>query len=264
MTQIHEALYSGSVVHKRLMPHQHILRYSVFSCLFDCNRLEALDARLRFFSYNRFNLFALYDADHTEGQSLNIYLRDIARRSGRGHEISRFMMLCYPRILGYVFNPLTVYFGLDAEDRVRLIIYEVRNTFGQRQTYVLPAEADETGLVSQECAKRFYVSPFNAVEGSYSFHATPPASELTLGVALRTHSGPVLKTYFRATRSVLTDATLLRALSRTGWMTVKVIAGIHYEALKLWAKGLRPVARPDAPATSITFIDSPKEGFSSQ
>lgn len=259
MTGIVEALYEGDVVHKRLAPHRHALRYSVFSCLFDCARLPALDARLRLFSYNRFNLFSLYDRDHTGGEDLVGYLQDIAANSATADEITRFMMLCYPRILGYAFNPLTVYFGLDAQDQVRLIIYEVSNTFGQRKTYVLPATPDRSGLVAQECAKRLYVSPFNAVEGRYCFHATPPGRDLTVGVALRTGDGPLLKTHFRARRSALSDANLLRALSRTGWMTVKVIAGIHYEAAKLWAKGLRPVARPHAPARSITYVARPKE-----
>jgi DUF1365 family protein len=262
MTGIGEALYSGSVVHKRLTPHMHSLRYSVFSCLFDCNRLDELSARLRLFSYNRFNLFSLYDRDHTEGQSLKSYLATIAQRSGLGQKINRFMMLCYPRMFGYVFNPLTVYFGLDEEDQVCLVIYEVRNTFGQRKTYVLPAEPGPSGLVSQGCRKRLYVSPFNDVEGSYYFHATPPGNDdLTIGVALRTEVGPIMKAYFRGNRSDLTDSTLLVALSRTGWMTVKVIAGIHYEALKLWLKGARIVPRPAAPDAPITYIETPKESL---
>lgn len=261
MTRIRESLYMGPVVHKRLRPRRHALSYRVFSCLFDCNRLDEINNRLRLFSYNRFNLFSLYDRDHTGGVSLNAYLKAIAARSGHGSVVNRFMMLCYPRVLGYVFNPLTVYFGLDAGDQVRLVIYEVSNTFGQRQTYVLPATPDCAGLVSQECGKRFYVSPFNAVEGRYSFHATPLDDELTLGVALRTDDGPLLKTYFRARRFELSDANLAYALLKTGWMTVKVISGIHLEALKLWLKGMRIVTRPAGQKTSIAYIDSPKEHY---
>jgi DUF1365 family protein len=262
MTSISHGLYLGSVVHKRMRPRAHALRYSVFSCLFDCDQIGELDARLRLFSYNRFNLFSLHDRDHTDGRSLGEYLRSIAERSGRGGEVSRFMMLCYPRVLGYVFNPLTVYFGLNTNDCVRLVVYEVRNTFGERKTYVLPAEPDENGLVDQQCRKRFYVSPFNAVEGRYSFHTTPlGGDDLTVGVALKTDAGPVLKAHFRGKRQPLSDRTLIRALARTGWMTVKVIAGIHIEALKLCAKGLRVVKRPPAPATPVTYIAAPKESM---
>lgn len=259
MTAISEALYTGTVVHKRLRPKTHVLRYRVFSCLFDCDRLDALDERLKLFSYNRFNLVSLYDRDHTDGKPIASHLAGIARKSGLDADISRFMMLCYPRILGYCFNPLTVYLGLDEDDRIRLTVYEVRNTFGQRMTYVLPAEPDADGLVSQECRKRFYVSPFNAVDGRYHFHVTEPRQSLTVGVALKTDKGPLLLAHFRGDRSELTDAGLIKALTRTGWMSVKVICGIHYEALKLWLKGLRIVARPEASGDTITFIRTSKE-----
>ncbi len=257
MKHVCECIYMGTVVHKRLVPCEHVLRYSVFSCLFDCARLEELDARLRLFSYNRFNLFSLYDGDHTQGESLWTYLQNIAGVSGR--DISRFMMLCYPRVLGYAFNPVTVYFGLGPDDQVRLIIYEVRNTFGQRQTYVLPAEPDAQGLVNQECRKRLYVSPFNGVDGRYSFHVSSLKDTLTVGVALKRGKNPVLKAHFHGTRRRLSDVALLAGLSRTGWLTLKVIAGIHFEALKLWLKGMRVVPRPAAPAVPIAYISSPKE-----
>ncbi|MDA7947069.1 MAG: DUF1365 family protein [Hyphomicrobiaceae bacterium] len=260
MSRTESALFIGTVVHKRLRPRRHALSYSVFSCLFDCGELEELDQRLRLFSYNAFNLFSLRDGDHTDGQALNNHLRAIADASGRGNEVSCFLMLCYPRILGYAFNPLTVYFGLDAGGQVRLVIYEVNNTFGERKTYVLPAEPDADGLVNQECEKRFYVSPFNSVEGRYSFHATPPSGrELTVGVALKTDAGPLLKAHFRGERRPLSDGSLLRALSRTGLMTIKVIAGIHYEALRLWLKGLPLVRRPPPPATPVVYMRTPKE-----
>lgn len=259
MTRIGEALYTGTVVHKRVQPRAHTLRYSVFSCLFDCDRLDALGDRLTLFSYNRFNLFSLYDRDHLDGTALREALNDIARRSGQGDSVRRFMMLCYPRVLGYAFNPLTVYFGLDADDRIRLLVYEVRNTFGGRMTYVLPAEPDAAGVISHHCRKQFYVSPFNDVDGRYDFHVTTPGEALTVGVALRTGAGPLLLAHFRGRRADLTDRRLIGALGRTGWMTVKVIAAIHYEALKLWLKGLPLVKRPANPANPITFVAGPEE-----
>ena len=259
MSPVDAALYEGVVVHKRLQPRLHRLRYRVFSILFDCDALDALGRRLRLFSHNRFNLFGLYDRDHGDGGTLTDYLGSLAARSGVDCEIAHFMMLCYPRVLGYAFNPLTVYFGLDGKHRVRLLIYEVNNTFGERRTYVLPADPQGGDVITQGCRKRLYVSPFNRVEGRYLFHVTPPGTDLTVGVALETDAGPVLKAHFRGERRELSDATLLRALARTGWMTVKVIAGIHYEALKLWAKGMRPVKRPRHPRTGLSFIAAPKE-----
>lgn len=259
MTGSREGLYLGEVVHKRVRPRHHALCYRVFAVLFDCDRLQSLDRRLPLFSYNRFNLFSLHDRDHGDGTRLGPYLRRVAAGAVNGRQIERFQMLCYPRILGYAFNPLTVYFGLDARDRVRLVVYEVNNTFGERKSYVLPVGEERDGVIAQGCRKRLYVSPFNTDRGTYSFRLTPPGDDLTVGVALRDGTGPVLKAHFHGRRQTLTTANLLAALARTGWMTVKVIGGIHYEALKLWLKGMRPVPRPAAPETSIAFIDAPRE-----
>jgi len=253
------ALYDGVVTHKRLRPIQHVLRYRVFSLLLDCEQLPEFDRRLRLFSYNRFNLLSLYDNDHGDGTALRGYLQRIAAQSGQVG-IKRFLMLCYPRVLGYGFNPVTVYFGMDAEARPKLIVYEVNNTFGERKSYVIPVPEDAaTNTVSQNCRKAFYVSPFNSVEGRYSFHVTPPGEEITIGIALDNDQGPVLKAYFRGTRSDLTDATLAAALLRTGWLSVKVMGAIHFEAVKLWLKGLQLTKRPPPPETAIAFILKPRE-----
>lgn len=247
------ALYEGVVVHKRVRPVQHALRYHVFSLLLDCDELAQLDRRLRLFSYNRFNVLSLHDRDHGDGGALRGYLRRIAAQSGQ--EIHRFLMLCYPRMLGYGFNPVTVYFGLAADGGMKLVIYEVNNTFGERKSYVIPVSEDTAaGIVSQGCRKSFYVSPFNAVEGRYKFHLTPLGDEVTVGIALENDQGPVLKAYFRGSRSVLGDASLFVALLRTGWLSVKVITAIHFEALKLWLKGLRLEKRPPAPKSAIDFV----------
>ncbi len=259
MNDVREALYFGDVVHKRLRPRTHALRYRVFTVLFDCDRLELLARRVRLFSYNRFNLFSLYDRDHGDGTPLRDYLRRIAQKADGSADISRFLMVCYPRILGYAFNPLTVYFGLDAQNRTRLIIYEVNNTFGQRMTYVLPAESDSSGCVTQSCRKQLYVSPFNTDSGTYTFHVSPIGRDLTIGIALKDDGGALLKAHFRGRRAPLTDGGLLHALAATGWMTVKVTAGIHYEAAKLWIKGLRLRPRPVRADRTIAYVNTPKE-----
>ncbi len=248
------ALYNGIVVHKRVRPVQHALRYNVFSLLIDCDELPDLDRRLRLFSYNRLNLCSIHDANHGDRTPLAGYLRQVSTQSGvKG--IERFMMLCYPRVLGYVFNPVTTYFGVNGDDEPLLIVYEVSNTFGERQTYVVPVEQDNrSDTVHQSCAKAFYVSPFNTVDGRYSFHVTPLGEEITVGIALHTEDGPLLKAFFRGERETLTDGTLAKALARTGWLSVKVILAIHYEALKLWLKGLRLMPRPRRPKSAIAYV----------
>lgn len=251
-----DALYVGDVVHSRLRPRRHKLRYSVFSILFDINGIDQLESRLRLFSYNRFNLFSLLDRDHGDGRPLKSYLHGIAESEGLGMDVENFLMLCYPRILGYVFNPLTVYFGVDQDGKIRLVIYEVNNTFGERASYVLPVNETDSGtggVIAQRCLKRLYVSPFNTEEGAYSFRVTRPDEKLTVGVALRDNQGPLLTAFFHGHRWELSDRALLRVLLRTGWMTVKVIVGIHLEAAKLWLKGLRPFPRTVKSSTPVRY-----------
>jgi len=240
-----EGLYRGTVVHARLAPVAHRLSYDVFAILFDCDRLDELDRRLRLFSRNRFNLFSLYDRDHGDGTKLADHLAGLSRQAGLEGIVVRYMMLCLPRMLGYAFNPITVFYGLDAADRIRLVACEVNNTFGERRTYLLPAEDTGECTIAAECAKRMHVSPFNGGKGRYGFRFTPPGDKLTVGVTLREDDSPKMRAHFRATRRPLTDAGLIAATLALGWVTVKVIAAIHYEALKLWLKGL-PVRRRSA------------------
>jgi DUF1365 family protein len=261
MSLPYEALYFGDVVHRRLRPRSHALRYSVFSVLFDVDHLDQLASRLRLFSHNRFNLLSLFDRDHGDGLPLGPYLSKIADSAELGVVIERFLMLCYPRVLGYAFNPLTVYYGLDRDGLIQLVIYEVNNTFGGRASYVMPVGQSERGaggVIAQRCRKRLYVSPFNSEHGTYSFRLMPPGKELTVGVALRDAEGPLLTAHFHGQRRELTDRALLRAIRRTGWMTVKVIIGIHVEAAKLWLKGLRPFPRPVRSSKPARYFGEPR------
>ena len=255
MTCISHALYAGHVVHNRLRPIRHSLRYRVFSLLLDVDRLEEASSGSRLFSYKRANVLSLHDKDHGDGTPIAGYLRKVAADAGKGDDVSRFVMLCYPRVFGYVFNPLTVYAGLDDADEVRLVIYEVSNTFGERMTYVLSATPNETGIIEQECAKRFYVSPFNTVSGDYHFRMSPIGKRLKLAIVLEDAGQTVMTAHFSGQRKPFSDSALFAELIRTGWMTLKVIAGIHIEASRLWLKGLRIRPRPNPPEPAIAFDD---------
>jgi uncharacterized protein len=238
MTDILPGVFIGKVTHRRLRPVVHELSYTVASVLLDVDQLESgLPSLLR---YNRFGLLSIDDRDHGSfGRSQSI--RDFAWQEMRKHDcpaVSRILMLCYPRVLGYTFNPLTVFYGLDAQDNIRMQLFAVHNTFGGRHIYASGPFAQGEQAYSQT-EKTFRVSPFNRIEGHYGLRATLDASEVNLGVALTTAEGPVLKAYFRGLNSPLSNAVLLRVFMGLPLMTLKVLAAIHWEALKLWSKGLK-------------------------
>ncbi|MCF4099143.1 DUF1365 domain-containing protein [Maritalea mediterranea] len=249
------AIYDGVVTHKRIRPVEHKLRYGVFNLFVDVEDLDNIARHVKLFSHNRHNLVSLFDKDFGDGsgQDLLGYLRNLAQQAEVNPEKLRFFMLAYPRILNFAFNPLTTYYGVE-RGKIKVMIYEVRNTFAQRHTYVIPAGEEENGVIWQDCDKQFYVSPFNKVEGHYRFHVSKPAEELSLGIALKDHDGPLLNAFVHGTQKPLTDGQLLKSLARTGWMTLKVVIGINYEAFKLWAKGLRPKRKPDAPKRAIAIF----------
>jgi uncharacterized protein len=254
-------IYEGTVVHLRLRPRQHRLSYRVFSLLVDVDRLAEASAQLRLFSYNAFNLFSVHDRDHGPGDGTPIaeharhLLADAGIDCGRH---GRIRMLAYPRLLGNVFNPLSVYYASDDEDRLTGVIYEVNNTFGERRSYVVPAGAAAGGVHAHGCAKQLYVSPFAPTAGRYGFRVTDPADNLLLGVHFHDAGGALIRTHFRAAAVGLSDKKLAGLMWRYPLQTGKVLGGIHYEALKLWVKGVPLVKRPAAPRYAVTNV--PAEG----
>ncbi len=229
------SIYRGTVTHQRLRPVSHRLSYEVAALLVD---VDAVPKHLWFLSHNRFNLFSIHDRDHGEGKAISAFVWDLVRGKAGTEDVKHIFMLCYPRLLGFVFNPLSTFFCVDAEGRTRLMIYEVHNTFGGRHTYVTDAiEIDQPNYFQTE--KTFYVSPFNKIEGHYGLRASPPTDRVSVGVALTTPDGPTLNAYFSAKREELNDRNLLAIFFSYPLMTLKVVAAIHFEALKLWLKGLK-------------------------
>lgn len=244
------ALYIGEVMHARLKPIGHRFSYRVMSLLIDLDRLEAADRQSPLFGVNRAALYSFNEADHGErdGSSLRDYAN--ARAAERGVDLvgGRVLLLCYPRLLGYTFNPLSVYFCYRAGGELALMIYEVRNTFGERHAYVLAVnegEISDAG-VRQSQEKLFYVSPFIEMAMRYHFRVLPPAASVKLRILETDRDGPLLAATFNGRRRALNTAELLRSVVALPLVTLKIVAAIHWQALRLWLKGMRLVPRHNA------------------
>lgn len=257
MSGFKSAIYEGRVFHQRLQPKKHRLNYQICSFLFDLDELSDLEKSIPSFSHNRFNIFSFWNKDHGagNGEDLRDYVRNILTdaeiKTGQG----RIELLCYPRLFGFVFNPLSVYFCYDEDDALKAIIYEVSNTFKQRHSYVISVSDPQASGIRQSCEKSFYVSPFIQMDATYHFNIHPPKDRVAILINQTNDQGPLLKACFSGKRKVLSQAGCLRVLWRYPLMTLKVVAGIYWEALKLWAKGIKLVERPPAPEKAVSFID---------
>ncbi|RAZ90509.1 DUF1365 domain-containing protein [Mesorhizobium hawassense] len=250
------ALYAGKVVHQRLKPRRHRLSYRMFFLLLDLDEIDGLTQCLRLLSRNRFGLFSFVDKDHGDGAdgSLKAYVERQLEMSGieTGGSIQ---LLSMPRMLGYAFNPLSIYFCHDRQGALAAILYEVNNTFGQRHSYLIPvSDGGDEGIVRQHCAKRFYVSPFIAMGMGYRFRIGLPAEGVAVHITGSDADGPLIVAGFSGKRRELTDAALISAFFAYPLLTLKVIAGIHWEALLLWAKGMRLYERPAPPHRPVTQV----------
>jgi uncharacterized protein len=248
------ALYRGTVRHTRTRPVQHQLRYRVYYGLFDIDELDRLDSELRLFSVGRFNLFGFDRADHgpDDGTSLREWAEARLGESGVDVGGGRIMLLAHPRVLGHVFNPISVWYCHDVEGRLRGVIHEVRNTFGDKHCYVVPITGNDLG---HEFPKRMHVSPFNDMGSSYRFSMTVPGERLALGIDQRDEEGTFLRAGLSLTRVPMSDRNLLRLFLSHPLLTLKVVGGIHWEALRLWLKGARYHPHPPPPLDSVTHVD---------
>jgi DUF1365 family protein len=254
-TEIHDttdaaSLYVGEVMHARLKPIRHRFRYRVMSLLIDLDRLDAADRQSPLFGVNRAALYSFHERDHGArgGSNLRAHVQCCAARHDIDLGGGKVLLLCYPRLLGYTFNPLSVYFCYRAGGTLALMIYEVRNTFGEIHSYALPVRPEDLSAAGlrQVQDKQFYVSPFVDMAMRYHFRLSPPGDHVKLRILESDCDGPALSATFCGRRKSLTTSALLFSLFSLPFVTFKVTWAIHWEALRLWLKGARFVPRLDA------------------
>ncbi|MBQ0758130.1 MAG: DUF1365 domain-containing protein [Zhongshania sp.] len=253
------AIYRGEVMHHRFYPRKHRFVYRMSSFLFDLDKLGETAQRCKLFSVNRFNFFSFYHRDfgNGSGETPRQYLDRSLREHGVDDILHSASLLCYPRILGFTFNPLSVYYCYREDEQLFAILYEVSNTFKQRHSYLIPvSESDQRkGIVRQQCDKNFYVSPFIPMAVRYHFRMHLPGEQIGLAIRETEQDKALLHAVFRGQRRPFSDTELLKNFFSLPLMTIKAVVGIHWEALKLFIKGVKLVPRPPEPKSPISRID---------
>jgi DUF1365 family protein len=251
-------LYRGVTTHARFRPRVHRLRYRLFMLLIDLDEAEGLSGRLKLFGYNRPALFSLRDRDHLAGRDVPLRRQVDAELTKAGIDLDGgpIRLMCMPRVLGFVFNPISVYFCHRADGALGAVLYEVNNTFGQRHSYLIavrPEEADAE-QIAQSCDKHFHVSPFMDMAMRYHFKVAAPGETVCLIVDAHDAEGPKLAAAFTGRRAELSDRVILKTFAAHPLLALAVLAGIHWEAVKLLLKGLRLQPNPPAPAEPVTVV----------
>jgi uncharacterized protein len=240
-------LYVGEVSHRRLKPKIHALRYRIFNLYLDLDEAGALSARSRLFGFNRRALLSFHERDHGDGSGVPLKAQIEARVRRAGFAAGGpVRVMALPRVLGYAFNPITLFFCHDEQGSLTAVVHQVNNTFGQRRFYVLPAPAE--GVIDQTAAKSLHVSPFMAMDHRYDFRLIEPGDHFVLGIRVMRGDDLWLSAAFDARRREFRDAELLKAWLAHPLLTLKVTSGIHLEALKIWLKGvkLQRAPKPDS------------------
>ncbi len=246
-------IYNGNVIHKRFKPKKHYFKYKVFSLLIDLNELDEIQKNIKIFSYNKFNVISFFDVDHgpRDGTCLSNWVKENIKKIDIFDEDINIKLLCYPRILGYVFNPLSVFFVYNKNSQLIAILYEVKNTFGEQHTYIFKTQ-DSKNIINN-CHKKFYVSPFIEMDCYYNFRVLKPGENISVIIDQNDETGKLLYASQDGIACELNNKNMLFSYFLHPMMTFKVIAAIHFEAFKLWLKGIKLVKKNIKIKNNITI-----------
>ena len=258
---LNNKIYNGYVSHFRFKPKIHKFKYNVFKIFINLENIEKTAKSLMFFSLNKFNLFSFHYKDYLGKTKNNPYFK--AKELFIKHNLffrkDKIYILCYPRMLGYVFNPITTYFCITKENKIRSVLYEVHNTFGDKHYYLTkysPNKKDKT-------KKEFHVSPFFDTNGEYEFNSfindKYTKIEINYYTIKKNKKSNLLNAIFYGKEKTFNDTNLLIYFLKFPFMTFKVIYAIHLNAIKLWIKGIKFFSRPNPPRNILSLSKTLKE-----
>ena len=237
-------IYSGFVTHRRFKPKRHFFSYKTFSLLINLNEIENLERKIKFFSYNKFNILSFYNIDHgpRDGSCLVKWTKKILAESKIDIGSGAIKLLCFPRIFGYVFNPLSIFYCYDENLQLKAVLYEVKNTFNEQHTYVFPT-SPSSNLILHKCNKKFYVSPFIEMKTFYNFRLLKPGKIVNVFIKQSDIDGTLLIACQVGQKLELNSKNLFVQFLKHPLMSFKVILAIHFEAFRLWTKGIKHVKK---------------------
>ena len=251
-------LYQGTLMHSRLVPKNHSFKYNIFYTFIDIDKLDELKKKYTFFSYNNFNIFSINDKDHgyRDKRKIDEWVNDILKKIGIKRMNTKIFLLSMPRILGYVFNPLSIFFCYDFNGNIKALIYEVKNTFNEQHAYVFKVNDNslKKKYFKHSCKKSFHVSPFWDLNANYNFTINRPYDKFYSSIVMKKKEKKIFQAVLNCHYKELSIKNLLFFLIKYPFLTVKVVLVIYFEALKifLFKKGKyfkKPVLK-----SNFTFI----------
>jgi|TARA_B110001452_G_scaffold60631_1_gene47311 uncharacterized protein len=247
-------IYTGTVIHKRFKPKIHSFNYKVFSLFIDLSEIDVIQKELKIFSYNKFNIISFFNKDHgaRDGSSLKSWVLENLKKNNINTENIQIKLLCYPRIFGYVFNPLSVFYIYDKNSNLISILYEVKNTFGEQHVYIFKTESNQN-LIQHVCKKKFHVSPFIEMNCVYFFRLLKPGNKISVIIDLNDSQGKILFASQDGIKSDLNNKNLIKSYLKHPLMSFKIILAIHFEAFRLWTKGIKYIKKKIKIKNNITI-----------
>ena len=239
-------LYECTVMHRRLHPKPHEFVYRIFLFLLDLDEIPALTRAVPIFSAEEPNLYSLRNEDYFQFHSrgLRANLETFLQTQNIAERPARIRLLTLPRMLGYTFNPISIFFCFDEEGRPLTSVVQVGNTFGELKPYLVPLDESGNGFHIR-VPKNYYVSPFSPLDVAFDFHFKNPGQHLHIAIDNYKGDQKILISTLAGKRTELTTSNLARLTLAFPLVTLKIIFLIHWEALRLWLKGIPFIMKED-------------------